>query len=562
MNCSLLLVWIALLGVASPVAAGKGYRRGLPAWRVAHPAQQVIEQARTSGLAGCQPETSQNYTLPRKLWSSKLIYSWSPVPAVSIGDHGNQVFVHDFPEDSVVLLSAFDADPPSFVWMAALGTEAWWPQLASANVNDIHVALDRRLRPEELVTPTLSKYTSSSSAPDWLYAFRTLKDGLVGVPMVDISRDGQVIVAACSFADTWDVEVVFFAPDSAVPRSRMVLAEPQGHLHGLDLSPDGTTLLLSRYSMSYLIDVATQSVVFATLGVAPWRQALAEKGRVFVLAESKVAYDYKPLLVYERALGSYAQVFSVQLPGKNVVQAALSDDGSTIASAWVDKLTLADSVVLAVDVSSQSRTMMRELEGPMGTWSYPMDMAISADGSRFALGGSGPAELGVYHRSRDEPLFEIDERTYVLDLDLSPDGQRLVALRAPDYGSPQAFSMEVDLFDMGGEDLFVHGVPSAQSEVTFELHGSPSSSALLLRARSAAPAPINMPGIGTLFLSPGSLAVQSIGEVPLSGVLFAPVVLPGVLGLVGESQYYQALTLQPRKLSTDWVKLTLLLSTY
>jgi hypothetical protein len=240
----------------------------------------------------------------------------------------------------------------------------------------------------------------------------------------------------------------------------------------------------------------------------------------------------------------------------------VSDDGSTVAANWWDPRYPERAIVRAFDVASGMRTMEDVIVGG-ALDNRPYGLAITADGSRFVVGCWGDsnghvAELRLYSKDRDAPLAEYPAGGSVQDVDISPDGRRFAASRGLthfDYGNPQSF---VELYEQGGEDLAVRGRPSIGSTITLEAHATPGATAYLLSARALAPAPIDVPGVGVLYLDPDTLARRPLGLVPQSGVVTLPVSIPNEPVAVGEKYYYQLLATDPRALGRDFAQVTIL----
>ena len=137
---------------------------------------------------------------------------------------------------------------------------------------------------------------------------------------------------------------------------------------------------------------------------------------------------------------------------------------------------------------------------------------------------------------------------------ISPD-ERYAAARTPtNRGYYDTF---LELYEFGREDLVVHGTPSLGAPIQFELHATPGAHAWLLRSFALAPTPIDLPGIGTLHLDPASISSASMGIVPASGVATHATTASTVPGMIGRTLWFQGITAGPRRLSTDFVQLTI-----
>jgi dipeptidyl aminopeptidase/acylaminoacyl peptidase len=230
----------------------------------------------------------------------------------------------------------------------------------------------------------------------------------------------------------------------------------------------------------------------------------------------------------------------------------VSDDGATVAANWYENRWPQRAIVRAFDVASGAQTMEDVLvTNSLHNPAY--GLAISADGSRIVVGcwGDGTsqiAEVRLYSNDRDAPLEEFTEGGSVQDVDISPDGHRFAASRASNHFDSGIVQTFVEVYESGEEDLVVRGRPSIGSTITLEAHATPGTAAYLLSARSLAPVPIEVPGVGLLHLDPSTLARQPLGRVPPSGVVTLPVSIPNEAAAVGRKYYYQLVSTDPREL--------------
>jgi hypothetical protein len=477
--------------------------------------------------------------------------------AVSIGDIGGQVFTeYDLNSEAAVLLSVYDSNPPTPVWSdnTALGTEV--RQVDSASTTNTHVAIHQRPQasvPESLVT--LRKYTSDSATPDWTYTFTPMinADGKCA-----ISRDGQTIVAAILNSNTLSMEIAVFSPGSGTPTSFTTL--PPGassQLRGWDLSTDGSTLYFTQGTTAHIFDVVTQTVVFTTnIGSSFDSHAISGDGSVFAYGR------FGSMHVWERSGGTYVNSITETLTGSNFcARIDISDDSSTVAYAWYFYDQGLTVQVNALDVVSGTVTMTDTVTGTGAFQNAVGGVSCSADGSRFAVGlwgdeGNSAEEVRVYSSSQNAALITSNLPGSVFSIDLSADGQRVVAGSKAVHANTFGNGGQIDLVDTGNEDFILRGTPSIGTTVDYEVHGTPGVPALLLSAPLPEIPPKSFPGIGTLYVKRSLLTITSLGTVPGGGVLTTPT--PIDAALLGTSNYVQVLFLSPRLLSTDWMKITYL----
>lgn len=550
MTASLALLLLALPQSAEPMPA-----------RASH-VRVDADGARLEEVHGLAAPTSTGVD---KLTASGRVWTYTDgglawiARSVAVGDRSSQVFAEfDLNNESANLLSVYDADPPTPVWTdnAPLGTE--FRSVASADAVDAHVAIHQVVLNGDITTrqAVLRKYSSGSPTPDWSYTFAPI---INAAARVGISRDGQTIVGAVYDNVQGEVLVGVFDAAGNLQSIAGTLVGTGQFLRGFDLSADGSTLYFSAGVTAYVLDVATQQVLFNTnIGASFDSHAISGDGSVFAFG------NFNVMRVFERSGPTYNNTFSVQKTGQvYCARIDVSDDGSTIAAGWYRYATGLTVELEAVDVASQSATMSETVTGSGSFQNVVADVAISADGSRFAVGLWG-AELGavdelrLYDSSQNTPLFTVDTPGSIFDIDLSADGKRLVAGSKAVHANTLGNGGQVDLADLGGRDLTLVGAPRINSSPLIEYHGAPGENALLLSALDLQIPPQTFPGVGTLHLDKANLTLTPMGAVPAGGVLSYPRPIPDNAALIGLVQHHQVLILPERKLSADWFKLTVL----
>lgn len=481
--------------------------------------------------------------------------------AVSIGNRASQVFTeYDLNSESAELFSVYDSNPPTAIWSdgTPLGTE--FREVASADATDTHVAIHQIVLNGNPATrqAVLRKYDSASATPDWTYTFTPI---INAAARVGISRDGQTIATALMNNNTWQVQVAVFGPGSGTPiSSGSVAVGTNNYLRGFDLSADGSTLYFSAGVTAYVYDLATHTVVFSTdIGASFDSHAISGDGSVFAFG------NFNVLRVWEESGGTYLNTHTVNKAGQ--VYCALvdiSDDGSTVAAGWYFYATGLSVAVEALDVPSKTITMTQMVTGTGGFQNTIGDVSCSADGQRFAVGlwgdqGNVAAEVRLYDRSQNVPIATLNTPGSVFSVDLSADGQRVAAGSKAVHANVQGNGGRIDLLDGGGEDFILRGAPTIGSTISLEVHAPPAvTSAVLLTAQAESVPPVLFAGIGTLYIDRTTLVLSPLGAITGGGVGTYPLSLANNPLLVGTSVYLQILTLQPRTLSKDWVKLTYL----
>jgi len=479
---------------------------------------------------------------------------------VAIGNRGTQVFSEvDLNNERAMLLSAFDSNPPTPVWEDLSPLASEFRVVASADATDTHVAIHQIVLGGSMLTrqAVLSKYSSSSASADWSYTFAPI---INAGSNVGISRDGSVIVAAIYNDSLAQVEIAVFSPASNVPLSYTIVpAGPNGYMRGFDLSADGSTLYYSAGVTANIFDIATTTVVHSTnIGASFDSHAISGDGSVFAYG------NFGSISVWERAGGIYTNTYTRFVGGScygAIVD--ISDDSSTIAYGFTFYDQYLQTQVEALDVATKTVTMTHIASGAGSFQNIIADVAISADGSRFAVGRWGDAlglvnEVDVYDRNSNTPILSSNLPGSVFSIDISADGQRVVAGSKAVHANTFGNGGRIDLLDNGNEDFELRTVPHVGSLLSFDLYGLPNKQSVLLMANAESTPPKFFPGVGTLYIQRSSMQLLPHGVTDGTGFATGTHQLGASPALIGTSLYFQGLTLHPRLLTGDWVKVTIL----
>jgi hypothetical protein len=538
-------LWLCFLGLAALGARGQS-----PVWRTTASATGTVEQAAPGG---------ENPTPQPPPTGPGLAWSWSDggqgwiATTVSLGLHGTQVFTETSKNAmSAALLSSFDVDPAAPIWtLPAPGTEA--RKVVSAEDADLHVVVHEIVLGLQRRAEVVAR-SSTSPTPRWTYAFATL---ITAGSDVAVSRDGSVVVAAISHDEVNQVDVAVLDAAQGTERSYTSIDVP-GQLHGFDLSGDGTTLVFTAGTFAYVFDVATATVLLST-DVATPLDAVSISGDGSVIAFG----GYNWLRVWERSGSTWAPTYTRYVPGSNYVSALdVCDDGSTIAYGFTYYDTFLTLRVEALDVPTKLVTMTEVAVGSGSLQDVVSDIAISADGQRFAAGTWGEAsgaiaELRYYSRSQNAPLARVDLPGSVFDVAISADGQHVAAACKAFHANTLGNGGRIVLFDAGGEDIYLRGAPRLGTAPVFRVPGHPGRPAWLLVSEAAANPPTPFLG-GTLYLDRDRLETLPMGAVLPSGYAELPFTIAPLPALAGVTLYFQGLTMFPQRLSHDWLQVTLL----
>jgi hypothetical protein len=498
---------------------------------------------------------------PGEIWTDNVGLS---AHGIAFGDHGGQLFaVTELSKAS--LYSSFDAGDATPALQSDVGIYSWFePIAAAAAEDDTYLAISNDQVGPFTLQATLNCWSSSSPEPRWSHILGTYS---FIDPCFDISRNGQVIVSTILDEVSPEMHLTRVHDPATGAVTRLLQFPLQTWASHFDLSPDGTVLAHSSQDgtgSTLVIPLATGQVSFTTPGSIPAKQALSQRGDVLVVREH-VAQQAWHLRVFSREDGAYVEKLDVVTPATQApADMAVSDDGSVVAAAWHDSdLAPGKALLRAYDVATGALLLEHEfvgglLENAVG------DLELSADGSRLALGIWGAIsaadvpELTVWAPWQGELVAAFPVSAAVFDVAVSPDGARVAAHRTSAHPNQGYLSTSVRLYDTGGADLTLQGVPSIGGALTFHVYGEPGDGALLLAAPALAAAPIPIGAGGALLLDPAALVVVAPGTVGPFGIFSASLAVPPSATLVGATAYLQGATTGPLDLGTTLLHVTVL----
>ncbi|MBL8861455.1 MAG: hypothetical protein JNK02_05530 [Planctomycetes bacterium] len=504
------------------------------------------------------PAGVENLVVNGALWT-RANPDWTP-KVVSIGAQGTQVFSQiEFGQDHVELLSAFSPDPAAPAWTANVpiaGTNAF---CESAETADVHATVHQIVQNNQNGTrvATVSRWRSGSAAPEWNWSFPGTTSGL---SRVGISADGARIVAATLYPMEMRLRIAIFQGSNGTPTHTAEIINFGVHLKGFELSADGRTLYLSSSGMLYVWNVETRTLIQQILLTGMFdAHALSGDGRVLAWGE------FNRYHVYERNTnGTYTRTHTRELPGSIVCdRLALSANGQTLVAGWHYYDTNLRVRIEAMDVATKALTMSDEAEGT-GTFQNIVSAAsVSDDGQRFAVGlwgdqGNLVPEVRIYRRNQNAPVALHNLTGSVYDLEMSGDGSRIAVAWKPVHANTFAGGGGFSLYPFGQMDLRVTGIPGLGDTIGVEFSGPSSSPARLLWSRGQAGTPQVFAGIGTLHLRRHDLVAVPVGSADASGTVMTTFTLPAAANQVGQSLYFQGYFTNPRRLTADWTRVTIL----
>lgn len=514
----------------------------------------VIEER---GLVPAPPPTA-GLSIAGALWSHPDNGEYWVGRVVALGNHGTSVFTeYDTAADRAQLISGFDSEPVTPIWNNWVSSTSQDAKVDAAELSSALVSC--RQEPASGVTgpryTIVSKFSATSAVPEWTYTF---SGTTLGAARACISKDGSRVVAGMLDA-TSNLVIAVFNANSNVPIS--VSTIPLGpQLRAFILSADGSKVYYASGTTANVWDVATHATVASyLLPTALDAHAMSGNGSVFAFG----GFNTVDLYVRQQA-GNYLRTYQLYVPGQAVCgRVEISEDGSTLVAGFNLWDTQLGIKIIALDVQSHLVTMTETAIGTGTLQNVVSDIAISAQGDRFAVAlwgdeGDTCPELRMYRRNQNAPAALYNFPGSIFDVDISADGSRVGVAAKAVHANLYAGGGEIDLFSFDDEDFTALGVPVLGDKVRFTLSGTPGSPSRLIVAPAAANVPFNFNPIGTLYLQRFSMTMIPIGTTDANGFVDYEYQLPANPALIGTNLCFQGLITIPRRLTRNWVQLTIL----
>jgi hypothetical protein len=477
--------------------------------------------------------------------------------SVSLGAHGEQVFAgYGLNHPGFGLFGAHDALPAAQLWSVANGAEQ--PLMVdSAEDADVHVSIseeDAASVNERIIRVRF--FRSASATPVWTYTYPLLT---AGHQAVGVSDDGRTILALISNPTAnGRYDVLCFGANSPTPLwiESLPAAGVGGPLWRVDIAPSGRFVAANIGSVSYLFDVVRRRTALALDQggmLSETGVAVADDGSAFAIGGTLRVYAREPD-------GTYSLTYEPPPTDGGVVRVVLSAHGETVA--WGVSRGYPSSLVdvYAADLRSKAITLHDQHGSSGAQQNFVNALAISADGSRLAVGEVGDAldlpEVRVYAKDDSVPIATFELPGAVHDVDLSADGQ-WVASTGEDCHSPCGPFGRIDLFRIGGATLDYTGIPHLGGSLALSAWATPGEIATLLVAPGVLDPPRTIPGLGAVFVDAAQLRSISLGVVPASGRLDATIAVPADPESLGRTFGLQVAFGAPfHALSTSWSSVT------
>jgi hypothetical protein len=481
---------------------------------------------------------------------------------VSIGLQGTQVFTDiEFGQDHAELLSGFDQNPPSPVWTNQTPIDGAYALVDSAESADVHVSVHQIVLNQSQSTKqtVVSKYRSSSSSPDWSYTFPTVT---AGYARVAVSDDGSRIVALSYQSMAAKLDIAIFGPNSGTPQWTGSISNFALGIRGFDMTSDGSLLYLASGTSFQVWDTNTHASLGTWVLMTSLEHVHSMSGDGRVIANGGFNY----MDVWERnASGGYTKTYTRNLPGSYVcARIDASGDGTKIAYTFNGFDTQNHVRVECLDVATKTITMSDEAVGTGSYQNVAADVCMSRDGSRFVVGLWGDQndvcpEVRLYRSNQSAPVALHNLPGSVFDVDMSADGERAAVAVKGSHANTYAAGGSIRFYAFEPQDIRASGIPTPGAVVNFQLQGHGGNApAMLLWSPTALATPLTFTGIGTLFIDRTTMNVVGAPPTNAAGMSNLSFTLPTGPTQIGKTLYFQGLFNNPRRLTSDWVRVTIL----
>lgn len=518
----------------------------------------ALSAAATVGWAQDTWTPSWTYTSGAEAWLPRQ---------VSLGNRGTQVFAKlGAFQAPARLLAATAQEPVSPVWQNTDPATTYFRYTAAAADADVFVSAHDVNAPGSTTQRNVlvQCYTSASSAPVWTYTFPALTNGHDDFN-VHVTRDGQRIVALFQNTSTASTEIKVFQPTSSTPIASHSI-NLTGAFRHFDFSADGQKLLIGSQMRVVIVDLATGAIPLNTLIFDTLYDGFAISGD-----GSAYAYGiYGGYRVFRRnASGVYEQRLLRLDPNQVCNRIDISADGSTLVAASNDAQTLRTVKLETLDLPAslqQGQPVVLSTSFVTSTGSYTNtieDLALSRDGRTLAVGVSGDAggptpEVSIYEDHADQPSRTLQLPGSVFDFELTPDGRHLVVGSKLQHHNVFSGGGRIDMLELGAGDLVLRGTPRLGATVQLEIEAPAAALTFVLSSTSIAETPTVFPQMGSLYLPRTNVTITPGGAADATGIARVDIAIPNDPTLVGRDVFYQGFRTSPRRLTRDWVQMTIL----
>ncbi len=512
-------------------------------------------------LAGLAHAVQSDTLAPR--WTHVSGYENWIGRTVTLGNEGTEVFTA---LEAGVLTSRLFAEgstgsTASPVWQVQDQNSTYYFAVASCESRSLHaVARTESITGGQRVA--VRAFTSAGSGPAWTWTSTPQASTPAYFQVLIPDAGDKVIVTVPGTAGATEVRVL-----DAVTGS--VLHAWSANLYGPvmtgAISASGSALYLASGTCASVFDTTTGTLRFQT-----WFMASAGRLHGFSADGATFAFGLPgEVRCFRRnAAGAWSQAFSVAVPSTSACDAvALSRDGSRLGIAWTNLLAPGIANGQVVDVaasiaSGSAQVVWNRVLGSAEGWANSVaDVRLSRNGrvAAFGLlgdqGGSTPevvvvSEDGATTRTANLPGS-------VQRIALSADGRHLAVGSKSAHNTTPASDGRIDYFELGAGDLLVHGTPRVGATLCVEVTTTPNATVVLIIGTQGSSAPTFWGAIGSSWIPRTAISVvATLGTSDANGLLLADFALPS--STIGASFWLQGVGLQPRRLTLDYCKLTVI----
>ncbi|MBI5361858.1 MAG: hypothetical protein HZA53_01685 [Planctomycetes bacterium] len=413
----------------------------------------------------------------------------------------------------------------------------------------------------------VSKFVAASQSPTWNYSLPVTIPTPVGTG-VHMSSDGGRCVAWAYDFNQARVFVAFLNESTGAPVSTasvLTLGAPVA----TSLSSDGNWFYVASANRHAVINANNGSTRYEAISFQPMSSAhlISRTGEIIGRGLTGGRFEllrwngstYSSWLTYDRGIAD-----------AGCAKAELAADDSTLALAWnrSSGYQSVDVELLRLNSSgSLNLEYQRTISSTVALQNVVKDLDLSDDGRMLAVGLSGDEggavpELTVYARDAQAGTWNVrmeqDLPGSVQDVDLSADGNFLVVASKGYHDNTLAGGGRVDYFSTTYRDMDTVGIPHSAGQVMITHQQVPGVSAILLASDRLANVPTVFDGIGTLYLSRSRTSAVGTATADGTGSVNFGVQLPSAPEFIGTTLHFQALCINPRRLSTDTVSILVL----
>jgi hypothetical protein len=260
----------------------------------------------------------------------------------------------------------------------------------------------------------------------------------------------------------------------------------------------------------------------------------------------------------------YTRTYTRNLAGSYVcTHVAVSRNGASIAWSFNGFDTNNHVRVECFDVASKQIRMADEAVGSGTLQNVCSDIAMNRDGTRFVVGlwgdeaGQCP-EVRLYRSNQNVPVALYNLPGSVYDVDISADGERVAVASKAVHANLYSGGGSIRYYAFEPQDIRCSGIPAPGSTVEFALQGPHNSPTRLLWAPSHAATPTAFGNVGLLYLNRQQMHMVAVPPTNNLGEGTADYTLPSGIGQVGTTLYFQGYFTAPRRLTQDFVRVTIL----